>query len=82
MNSSCPGAGNIRIAELSIKQCPSCGGEIEIFSNEWQSHCENCGFTVYKELSSCIRWCRFAEVCLGKEVYQRFKNEISAGDSS
>jgi hypothetical protein len=71
MKSNCPGAGNIRIPELLIKLCPSCGGEIEIFSNELQSQCESCGFIAYKDLSSCVRWCKYAEECIGPENYQR-----------
>ncbi len=75
MKSSCPGAGNIRIPEIQIQQCPSCGGEIEIFSNDLQSRCESCGFIAYKDLSSCVRWCKYAEECIGPEMYRRLIKE-------
>ena len=75
MKSNCPGAGNIRIPELQIKNCPECGAEIEIFSNELQSQCESCGFIAYKDLSNCVRWCKHAEECIGPEMYRQLMKE-------
>jgi transposase len=70
----CPGADKIRIPDLEIKQCPGCGSEIEIFSNEFQARCEACGFVAYKDLSSCVRWCKYAEECLGTELFQQLQD--------
>ena len=41
----CPGSAFIRTPTLTIKKCPECGAEIEIFSNDSTVDCENCGFT-------------------------------------
>jgi len=30
----CPGAANIRTPTLTIKKCPQCGEEVEVFSND------------------------------------------------
>jgi len=71
----CPGAGNIRIPDLHIKNCPVCSSEIEIFSSELQSTCESCGFTAYRDLSSCVQWCKYAEECVGPERYRQLLKE-------
>jgi ribosomal protein S27AE len=70
----CPGSANIRTPELSLKKCPSCGADIEMFSNETSTNCTACGFTVYNDINSCIRWCRFAEKCVGEDVVKNFKS--------
>lgn len=68
----CPGSANIRTPELCLKKCPSCGAEIELFSNETSTNCTVCGFTVYNDLNSCIRWCRYAEQCVGADTVKKF----------
>jgi rRNA maturation protein Nop10 len=35
----CPGAANLRTPTLSVKTCPRCGAETEIFSNEIKVAC-------------------------------------------
>ncbi len=67
----CPGAANLRTPTLAIKKCPQCGEEIEVFSNDLSVNCSRCGFTVYNDTASCIRWCRHARECLGEELYNR-----------
>jgi NADH pyrophosphatase NudC (nudix superfamily) len=69
----CPGAGNIRTPTIKIKKCPECGEELEIFSTDIKVHCSNCGFTVYNDLDSCIQWCKYAEKCVGEELYKKLK---------
>lgn len=54
----CPGSAGVRTPTLTVKRCPRCGGEIEIFSNEVSADCGRCGFTIYNDTASCIRWCR------------------------
>ncbi len=69
---SCPGAANIKgTPTLKIKQCPQCGNEIEIFSSDIQSTCENCGFIAYNDIMSCIKWCKSAKECVGEETFLR-----------
>jgi ribosomal protein S27AE len=71
----CPGAGNIRTPTIKIKKCPECGEELEIFSTDIKVKCNKCGFTVYNELESCIQWCKYAEKCVGEELYKKLKKE-------
>lgn len=72
---NCPGASNISgTPTLKVKQCPQCNGEIELFSTDVQLSCPKCGFVVYNDIQSCIRWCAFARECVGDEMYERLKN--------
>jgi len=73
----CPGAVNIGgTPTLEIKNCPVCGGEVEMFSNERQASCRACGFVVYNDVQSCIRWCDYAAECVGEDKLR----ELLAGD--
>ena len=69
----CPGSANIRTPSLTVKKCPRCGAEIEIFSNEVSASCGSCGLVVYNDQASCIRWCRYAEECVGPEIVRKFR---------
>ena len=69
----CPGAANLKTPTLAIRRCPQCGEEIEIFSNEVSASCGKCGFVVYSDTASCIRWCRYAEGCVGPDIYRKFR---------
>jgi transposase len=71
MPDHCPGAANLRTPTLTIKKCPQCGEEVEVFSNDVKVTCQNCGFTIYNDITSCIQWCRYARECVGDEVYLR-----------
>jgi len=71
MFDECPGAANIRTPTLEIKKCPQCGEEVEIFSNEMQVECGNCGLTIYNDLESCVQWCKYAKECVGEELYKK-----------
>ncbi len=73
MFDKCPGAANIGTPTLSIKKCPECGKEVEVFSTDVEVMCSNCGFTVYNDLESCIQWCKYAEKCVGEEQYKKLK---------
>jgi len=75
MFDKCPGAGNIRTPTLKIKKCPECGSEIEIFSTDVSVNCKRCGFTIYEDLESCIQWCKYAEQCVGEELYRKLKKK-------
>jgi len=71
MFDQCPGAAHIRTPTLEIKKCPQCGEEVEIFSNEMQVECGNCGLTIYNDLESCVQWCKYAKECVGEELYKK-----------
>lgn len=71
----CPGSANLRTPTLSMKKCPECGHEVEVFSSDIKVPCDNCGFMVYNEISGCVRWCKHARECLGEETYQKIVEE-------
>jgi anaerobic ribonucleoside-triphosphate reductase len=78
MLGACPGAVAIKgTPTLKIKECPECGGEIEVFSNLTSYVCKVCGFEGYNDTMSCIRWCKYARDCVGDELYDQFMGDIS-----
>ena len=71
----CPGQ-DMRNLRVAIYKCPSCGAEVEIFSDELRAKCQKCGKYVYKEKTpSCIDWCAAARQCLGEERWKALKGE-------
>ncbi len=77
MVDQCPGATNIRMPRLEVKNCPKCGEEIEIFSNEASAKCSKCGLAIYNDLLSCVEWCEYAKECVGEEMYERLMKQLS-----
>ena len=70
MSSKCPGQ-DFRKLRVQLYKCPSCGAEVEIFSDEIKVKCQKCGTKVYQEkIPSCIEWCASAQQCIGKEKWQ------------
>jgi len=71
----CPGAGNIKgTPTLKVKRCPECGKEVEVFSTDMQVECP-CGFIVYNDVQSCVKWCKAARECVGEEMYRQLAGE-------
>ena len=77
MVDQCPGAINIRMPRMEIKDCPKCGEEIEIFSNEASAKCPECGFVIFNDLLSCVEWCEYAKDCVGEETYDRLMKQLA-----
>jgi DNA-directed RNA polymerase subunit RPC12/RpoP len=66
----CPGQ-DMRNLRITVHKCPTCGSEVEIFSDESKIRCRKCGTVVYKEqVPSCISWCPAARECLGEERWK------------
>ena len=76
MFNRCPGAAHLRTPTIEFKNCPECGYEVEIFSDEVKVICK-CGFEIYNNIQSCIQWCRYAKQCVGKEMYNKLKKNKS-----
>ena len=74
----CPGAANLKTPTLSIKKCPQCGEEAEVFSNDVSVTCSNCGFVIYNDIMTCVQWCRYAKECVGKDTYNRIMALVAA----
>jgi ribosomal protein S27AE len=76
----CPGAAGLRgTPTLTIKTCPQCGADVELFSIDFKVACDNCGFVVFNDLQSCIQWCKYAEACVGEELYRKLKPKLKPG---
>jgi DNA-directed RNA polymerase subunit RPC12/RpoP len=75
MVSKCPGQ-DMRKLRVELYKCPTCGAEVEIFSDETRIRCQKCGTMVFKErLPSCIEWCASARQCLGEERWKQIMGE-------
>ena len=77
MANQCPGASNMRMPRLEIRDCPRCGEEIEIFSNEAGAKCLKCGFVIYNDTVSCVQWCEYAKECVGEKTYETVMKQLS-----
>ncbi|GHU94206.1 hypothetical protein FACS1894208_04870 [Clostridia bacterium] len=83
MLNGCPGSSGIKgTPEIKLKTCPTCGGEIELFSGDACGVCSTCGFTAYQETQSCILWCAKARECLGDELYEVTIKNINAAKAA
>jgi hypothetical protein len=71
----CPGAANLKTPTLTIKKCPQCGEEVELFSNDVSVQCSGCGFITCNDIESCIQWCRHAKEWVGEEMYRKLWTE-------
>ena len=74
----CPGAANLRTPTLSIRKCPRCGEEVEVFSNDVSVTCSSCGFVVYNDIMTCVQWCTYAKECVGEETYKKIMAQKNA----
>jgi HD superfamily phosphodiesterase len=73
MHTVCPGAKMIRQPKPEIFDCPQCGAEVEIWTDELKGVCSQCKTTVLRyQDQSCLEWCKLAETCVGREAYNNF----------
>jgi len=70
----CPGS-DTRFLRVEVRRCAKCGSDVEIFSDEVRVKCRKCGGFVYKEIPSCIDWCKYAGDCIGEEKRLQMKEE-------
>jgi predicted RNA-binding Zn-ribbon protein involved in translation (DUF1610 family) len=63
MFQKCPGADSQRTPILSIKLCPACGKEVEVFSNDECLLCDECGYREDARMQTCYQWCSHAKEC-------------------
>ncbi|MGD2105369.1 MAG: hypothetical protein PVJ55_09715 [Anaerolineae bacterium] len=74
----CPGAITIKEPMPEYVDCPECGQETEIWSDERAGQCHHCGAALHQNIGpSCIEWCVQAEQCIGEEKYQRLMQPVS-----
>ena len=72
----CPGADTVFRPTIVLKECPECGAEVELFSTDESAKCGKCGFTIYNEAESCLKWCKYAEKCLSEGLYEKMKGGV------
>lgn len=61
---SCPGISQFIQPTPSYIKCPRCNGDVEIWSDENEAQCPNCGFVASKDkVQSCLDWCEHADKC-------------------
>lgn len=61
---SCPGISQFMNPTPSYFKCPNCHGDVEIWSDEEEAACPNCGTMVSRgKLQSCLDYCEFADKC-------------------
>lgn len=73
MIDKCPGQDKRNIKSEALI-CPSCGYEVEIFSDEIGLKCPKCrNLVCRKRLPSCVDWCKSARECIGEEKYKQIK---------
>lgn len=78
LDKSCPGSRVIREPIPESMNCPDCGAEVEIWTDELKAACLSCGGKVYRaQQASCIDWCPHAKECVGPEVYERLKSGVT-----
>lgn len=75
MIKGCPGAILFQDPRPEYIECPHCGGEMEIWSDEPLARCPHCHLWASREQgASCIDWCPAAAECIGLEAYERLKH--------
>ena len=73
----CPGSERVREPYPEEIKC-SCGKEVEIFSDEAETSCPDCGRRLTRKMPpSCLDWCAYARECVGPEKFARYQK--SAG---
>ncbi len=79
---SCPGSRTIREPRPEYINCPDCGREVEIWTDELKVTCPGCGNKVFRaQQASCIDWCPHAKECVGPEVYERLRPGVEEDPS-
>ena len=73
--SGCQGKPQVSIMD---KTCPQCGCEIEIFSIDTEAVCPNCGFVIYNDTLTCVKWCAYARQCFGDAAYESLMKAAEA----
>jgi hypothetical protein len=72
MYNECPGARQFKQPTPEFIPCPRCHVEVEIWTDEVEVKCHQCGETVSREqLQGCIDHCQMARECLGEQLYDR-----------
>lgn len=70
----------LRQPQPEMFDCPSCGEEVEIWTDEIRGVCHNCGRAVFRDgYMSCLEWCKYGQDCVGEEAYDRYMKNRAVG---
>ena len=76
----CPGSKILRQPTPELFTCPSCGEEVEIWTDEPKRTCRNCRTVVYRDAGmSCLDWCKRGKECVGDSVYDTYMQNKAVG---
>ncbi|MEW5815464.1 MAG: HD domain-containing protein [Spirochaetota bacterium] len=79
-HSFCPGSKLLRQPAPEIFVCPSCGEEVEIWTDELRGACSKCRTVVFKNNSlSCLDWCKYGKECVGEDKYEAYMRHRARG---
>jgi len=74
----CPGSAEIRSPSPEDITCFWCDAKNEIWSDESEMKCKNCGKPITRDMKpSCIMWCPAAKECVGVEKYERLMKAMT-----
>jgi hypothetical protein len=77
MKLSCPGSSEIKSPTPEDIECIFCGFINEIWSDEVEIKCKQCGRMICRNLkNTCIMWCQSAKECIGEEKYNKIMERI------
>ena len=69
----CPGSLGFVQPKPESFRCPSCGRDVEIWSDEATGNCPVCSKTVFRPgMQSCLDWCKHAKECVGDEKLTQY----------
>jgi len=60
---TCPGINKFVRPTPECLKCPKCKAEVEIWSDEQETKCLECGAKVSREVASCLDYCEYASKC-------------------
>ncbi len=73
MHTVCPGSKLLRHPKPEMFDCPNCGAEVEIWTDELKGVCPRCKTVVMRyQDQSCLEWCKLARNCVGEKAYDNF----------
>lgn len=79
MEFECPGAQKFKRPEPEFIKCPSCGEEVEIWTDEVKATCPKCKKPVTRQDgASCLEWCKCARECIGDRAYNNYLKNKAA----
>jgi DNA-directed RNA polymerase subunit RPC12/RpoP len=63
MRKTCPGIEDHLRPKPEYVACPECGGDVELWTDENEAKCPDCGAKISRNKQSCLDWCEYAYKC-------------------